>query len=286
MGEAAFMTRPSRPASGLAETAAAFAPWFHNLHLPDGTQTAPDHPLGDFPAFKWRDIGANLPKDLSGWTALDIGCNSGFYSIELARRGAKVTAIDKDPHFLRQANWAVEQFKLQDRITVREAQVYDLARWSERFDLILFLGVFYHLRYPLLGLDIVSEKVKRMMVFQTLTMPGMEEAQIPDDMSIDEREQMQEPGWPKMAFIEKELAGDPTNWWAPNHAAIVGMLKTTGLRVTAQPAHEIYVCEPLEKTVASGLTYDVEELRAATGRGATAASAAGQPPPAENLEPL
>ena len=259
------------------------APWFHNLHLPDGSQTAPDHPLGDFPAFKWRDIGAQLPDDLSGWTALDIGCNSGFYSIELARRGAQVTAIDKDPHFLRQAHWAVEQFKLQDRITVKEAQVYDLATWTERFDLILFLGVFYHLRYPLLGLDIVAEKVNRLMVFQTLTMPGMEEAAIPADFGIDGRQIMLEAGWPKMAFIEKELAGDPTNWWAPNHSAIVAMLRTTGLRVTAQPAHEIYVCQPAESSAEAGRTYDVNELRAATGR---EPRALGSMPPQEGMGAL
>jgi tRNA (mo5U34)-methyltransferase len=266
MGEAAFMTRPSRPASGLAEAAAELAPWFHNLHLPDGSQTAPDHPLGDFPAFKWRDISRTLPADLTGWTALDIGCNSGFYSIELAKRGAHVTAVDKDPHFLRQAKWAVEQFKLEDRVTVVEAQVYDLAAWNRRFDLILFLGVFYHLRYPLLGLDIVAEKVDRLMVFQTLTMPGTEQVQAPDNLDMNDRERMLEPGWPKMAFIEKELAGDPTNWWAPNHAAVVAMLSTTGLRVVEQPAHEIYVCEPVARTPEAGRTYDPDELRAATGR--------------------
>lgn len=223
--------------------------------------------MGDFPAFKWKDIGRALPEDLTGWTALDIGCNSGFYSIELARRGAQVTAIDKDPHFLKQANWAVEQFQLQDRITVKEAQVYDLARWTERFDLILFLGVFYHLRYPLLGLDIVAEKVNRLIVFQTLTMPGTDEVSAPTDFGIDEREIMLDPGWPKMAFIEKELAGDPTNWWAPNHAAIRAMLRTTGLCVTAQPAHEIYLCEPISRPIEAARTYDVAELRAATGLG-------------------
>lgn len=267
MGEAAFMTRPRRPGTGLAEIAATMAPWFHNLHLPDGSQTAPDHPLGDFPAFKWRDIAPRLPDDLTGWTALDIGCNAGFYAIELAKRGARVTAIDKDPHFLRQANWAVAQFKLEDRITVKPAQVYDLASWDERFDLILFLGVFYHLRYPLLGLDIVAERVNRLMVFQTLTMPGEEELVPPADLSIDQRETMLEPGWPKMSFIEKEVAGDPTNWWAPNHAAICAMLRTTGLRVVARPAHEIYLCEPIGRTVAESRTYDADELRAATGKG-------------------
>jgi tRNA (mo5U34)-methyltransferase len=266
MGEAAFMTRPSRPGTGLAETAAEFAPWFHNLHLPDGSQTAPDHPLGDFPSFKWRDIARHLPEDLTGWTALDIGCNSGFYSIELAKRGAKVTAIDKDPHFLKQANWAVEQFKLQDQITIVEAQVYDLAAWEKHFDLVLFLGVFYHLRYPLLGLDIVTEKVDRLMVFQTLSMPGEEDVTPPDNLDINERDAMVAPGWPKMAFIEKELAGDWTNWWAPNHAAISAMLRTSGLRVVTRAAHEIYVCEPVKRTVAEGRTFDVQELLAATRR--------------------
>src|SRR4051812_29623521 len=81
-------------------------PWFHNLHLPDGTQTAPSHFLGDFPQFKWKEIAPQVPPDLAGWTALDIGCNAGFYSIELARRGARVTGIDLDQHYLKQAQWA------------------------------------------------------------------------------------------------------------------------------------------------------------------------------------
>ena len=77
-------------------------PWFHNLHLPDGTQTAPDHRLGDFPRYKWEVLHPHLPASLEGWTALDLGCNAGFYTFELARRGAKVTAIDLDEHYLTQ----------------------------------------------------------------------------------------------------------------------------------------------------------------------------------------
>jgi tRNA (mo5U34)-methyltransferase len=265
MGDAAYMTRALCEGTGLAREAAGFAPWFHNLHLPDGSQTAPNHPLGDFPAFKWRDIAAELPADLSGWTVLDIGCNAGFYSIELAKRGAFVTAIDKDLHFLRQAHWAVQQFELESRVELREAQVYDLVSWDQRFDLVLFLGVFYHLRYPLLGLDIVAEKVKKRLVFQTLTMPGDQTKTAPNDFSIDERKLMLEPGWPKMAFIEKEMAGDHTNWWAPNHACVEAMLRTTGLRVIARPAHEIYVCEPTCDSVCVGRTFDPAELSAATG---------------------
>src|ERR1700758_2909937 len=72
-------------------------PWFQNLHLPDGTQTAPHHPLGDYPLFKWDAIAPHVPASLDGWKVLDIGCNAGFYCFELALRGARVTGIDREP---------------------------------------------------------------------------------------------------------------------------------------------------------------------------------------------
>ena len=247
----------------LADDVEALGPWFHNLHLPDGTQTAPGHFLGDFPTFKWEQIRDHLPSDLGGWTALDIGCNAGFYSFELARRGARVTGIDHDPHYLRQARWAAGQFGLEPRVRFLEMQVYDLAAIPERYDLVLFMGVLYHLRYPLLGLDIVARKVGRRMIFQTLTMPGEEEVEPPVDLPIDQREVMLEPGWPKMAFIEHRLADDPTNWWAPTHAAVEAMLRSAGLRVLERPGHEIYVCEPGEPR--EELAWIEDEMRAATG---------------------
>src|SRR5207248_1514672 len=92
--------RPCDSGGRMSPEIASLAPWFHNLHLPNGTQTAPEHPLGDFPAVKWRQIAPFIAPDLTGWRALDIGCNAGFYSFELARRGAEVTALDIDPHYL------------------------------------------------------------------------------------------------------------------------------------------------------------------------------------------
>jgi tRNA (mo5U34)-methyltransferase len=266
MNTAALLTHPARETLGLAEGAADFAPWFHNLHLPDGTQTAPNHPLGDFPAFKWREVAPHLPADLTGWTALDLGCNAGFYSLELARRGARVVALDKDPHFLAQVRWAVDRFDLGARIEVREGEVYDLARWTERFDLVLFLGVFYHLRYPLLGLDLVAARVKRLLLFQTLTMPGDAVTATPEDLDFNDRTQLTAAGWPKMAFIEKRLAGDVTNWWAPNHAGVEAMVRSTGLRVLSRPSHEFYLCEPAGPPSAPlARAWDETELAAATG---------------------
>jgi len=225
---------------------AQLSPWFHNLHLPDGTQTAPDHPLGDFPSFKWRRISPLLPQDLTGWQVLDIGCNAGFYSFQLARRGAEVTAIDINPHYLRQAQWAGEQFGVLDRIHFRQMQVYDLAREEQSYDLILFMGVLYHLRYPLLALDIICRKVRRLLCLQALTFPGPE-AQTAEDIKIEQRDLMLLPQWPKMAFIEKKLEDDPTNWWVPNDACIMAMLRSCGMSIVNRPGDEIYLCEPNER---------------------------------------
>jgi tRNA (mo5U34)-methyltransferase len=83
------------------------------------------------------------------------------------------------------------------------------------------------------------------MVFQTLTAPGLEVYEgATDDRGVMARDAFAEPGWPKLAFIEGKFAGDITNWWAPNHAGVEAMLRASGLRVTARPAHEIYLCEP------------------------------------------
>jgi tRNA (mo5U34)-methyltransferase len=222
----------------------SLAPWFHNLHLPDGAQTAPDHPLGDFPMVKWRQIAPFVPDDLTGWRVLDVGCNAGFYSFELARRGAEVTSLDIDAHYLRQARWAAREYGLEGKIAFREGSVYELARRGERFDLVWFLGVLYHLRHPLLALDILRKLAGRQLVLQTLTMPGNDTLQAPASIGLFERSWLERPGWPRKAFIEHSLAGDPTNWWAPNHACVEAMVRSAGFSIVARPGHEIYVCEP------------------------------------------
>ncbi len=217
-------------------------PWFHNLHLPDGTQTAPEHFLGDFPSYKWREIAEHLPQDMSGMRALDIGCNAGYYSFELAKRGAEVTALDIDEHYLKQARWAAEAMGLANKIEFRHCAVYQLAHEPEQYDLIWFMGVLYHLRYPLLALDIVRKCCKGQMVFQTMTAPGDDVFPAQADYGLQERDILNEPGWPKMAFIEHRVANDPTNWWALNHAGVEAMLRAAGFQQIQRIAHEVYTC--------------------------------------------
>ena len=249
-------------------------PWFHNLRLPDGrggtVQTCPGHPFGDFPRFKWDQIAGSLPGDLAGRRCLDVGTNSGFYAFELARRGGGVLGIDLDDHYLAQAAFARGLLGFDGQIELQNRQVYSLASVEERFDVIVFMGVFYHLRYPLLGLDVVSRLLADggTMVFQTLTMPGgrpMPEAEL-KGVGFERRGKLAEDGWPRMAFFEHGFSGDPTNWWAADDACCESMLRSCGLRVVDRPGHEMYVCErdPSRETVAPHLR-EAEYRAALTG---------------------
>lgn len=255
-----------RVARDISSQVEVLAPWFHNLHLPGGVQSAPEHFLGDFPAYKWRELAGWIPEDLTGWSALDIGCNAGFYSFELARRGARVTAVDMNDHYLAQARWAADVYGLADRIEFMKLQVYDLIEHERRYDLVLFMGVFYHLRYPLLGLDIVARRVGRLLCFQSLTMADADAPRVPDDFPFSERHRLAGAGWPKMAFIEKSLEHDPTNWWAPNTAAVEAMLRSAGFRVIGSPGAETYMCEPDREHPSAVEGMSREEFIAATGR--------------------
>src|SRR5205085_7113277 len=90
----------------------------------------------------------------------------------------------------------------------------------------------------------LAEKAERLLVLQTLTMPGEAELRPPADLAFHERESLRDPGWPKMAFIERRFAGDPTNWWAPDEACVEAMLRSSGLEVVDRPGHQLWVCRP------------------------------------------
>src|ERR1044072_3089239 len=86
----------------------ALGQWFHNLDL-GGVKTAPDHFLGDYPSVKWERFSSAIPDDLRGKSVLDVGCNAGFYSIQMKQRGAdRVVAIDTDEKYLEQARFAAK----------------------------------------------------------------------------------------------------------------------------------------------------------------------------------
>ncbi len=231
--------------AGIKERIAGLGDWFHNLTL-DGVQTAPNHPLGDYPAVKWRRFADAIPADLSGWAVLDIGCNAGFYSQEMKRRGAdRVLGVDSDPRYLAQARFAAEVLGLD--VEFRQMSVYELPSLGERFDLVLFMGVLYHLRYPLLALDLLhAHTVGRMLVFQSMLRGSREISQTVDDYPFADETPFTDPAYPRMYFVERRYAGDPTNWWIPNRAGAEAMLRAAGFQVIDHPEEEVFVCRPGE----------------------------------------
>lgn len=238
----------------------ALAPWFHNLDL-NGVRTAPDHFLNDYPNVKWRLFAHAVPEDLAGRSVLDIGCNAGFYAIEMKRRGAdRVVGVDFDDRYLEQARFAAEVTG-QD-IEFRKLSVYDLALLGERFDVVLFMGVLYHLRHPLLALDLIHDHVaKDLILFQSMQRGSPEVEPVARDYGFFEQDHFNRPGYPKLHFIEHRYAGDPTNWWAPNAAAAQAMLRSAGFEILDHPEEEVYVCRRTERPTAAGAVYPAQPER-------------------------
>lgn len=234
--------------------AKALGPWFHNIDL-QGVKTAPDHFLGDYPAVKWRRFSDAIPADLSGRSVLDIGCNAGFYSIEMKRRGAdRVLGIDFDPEYLEQARFAAEVSGVE--IEFRQLSVYDVAAIGERFDVVLFMGVLYHLRHPLLALDLIREHAARdLFVFQSMLRGSTDVAALAKDHDFWDTAPFEQPDAPRLHFIEHCYAGDPTNWWIPNRACAEAMLRSAGFEILEHPEDEVYVCRSAEIPAWAGPVY-------------------------------
>ena len=255
----------------LRERVRALAPWFHNIDLGGGVQTAPDHFLGDYPADKFARFADVVPADLSGKSVLDVGCNAGFYSVEMKRRGAaRVVGIDSDERYLAQARLAAEALGFAGSVEFRKLSVYDVAALGERFDLVVFMGVLYHLRHPLLALDLIREHVARdLLLFQTMQQGSEDIADVPDDHPFfmpgtwDKPAYFDAPDYPKMHFIEKRYAGDWTNWWAPNRACSAAMLRASGFTIEANPDPEVFLCRvapvPFNHLAGSMAVYPAKE---------------------------
>jgi tRNA (mo5U34)-methyltransferase len=184
--------------------------WYHTIDLGGGVVTpgVDDTPL--------RLARLDLPVSLAGKTVLDVGAWDGFFSFEAERRGAaRVMATDHyswhGPGWGTKAGFLLAREALGSRVQDVDVDVMDLT--PERvgvFDVVLFLGVLYHLRHPLLALERLAAVTRELLILETVVdLVGLRR--------------------PAMAFYpRRELNRDPTNWWGPNPAAVVAMLATTG----------------------------------------------------------
>src|SRR4051812_25093367 len=225
----------------IQETVQKLGKWFHNIDL-HGIKTAPDHFLGDYPNVKFQRFAHTIPANLAGKTVLDIGCNGGFYSIEMKRRGAaRVVGIDSDERYLAQARYAAQVLGVE--IEFQNRSVYEVAGLGEKFDVVIFMGVLYHLRHPLLALDLLYENVvKDMLIFQSMQRGSATVSPLDINYEFWNTEVFERPDFPKMHFIENRYANDPTNWWIPNRSCMEAMLRSSGFEIAAHPEQEVYIC--------------------------------------------
>jgi len=198
-----------------SDTAAQVAAlrWYHTIDLGNGIVT----PGIDQTPLRLAEL--DLPASLAGKTVLDIGAWDGFFSFEAERRGA-VRVVASDHYAWHGLGWGTGQGKagfelarrtLGSRVEDRDVDVLDLSPDAiGRFDVVFFLGVLYHVPNPLVALERVASVTADMLVLETVV-----------DMVGYRR--------PAAAFYpDRQLNGDPTNWWGPNHAAVEGMLKAVG----------------------------------------------------------
>jgi tRNA (mo5U34)-methyltransferase len=204
---------------------------------------------------KWRRFCDAIPADLTGRSVLDIGCNAGFYAMEMKRRGAaRVVGLDTADDYLAQARFAAKVSGFD--IEFHKMSVYDVGSLGERFDIVIFMGVLYHLRHPLLALDLIHEHVANdLMLFQSMQRGSPDVGQIEANYDFWSVDLFDEPSFPKMHFVEHRYADDPTNWWIPNRACVEALLRSSGFVAIDHPEAEVYLCRRVERPQADGPVY-------------------------------
>jgi tRNA (mo5U34)-methyltransferase len=188
--------------------------WFHRIDLGGGVVT----PGQDETRGKLARVG--LPERLDGWSVLDVGAWDGFFSFEAERRGAsRVVAVD--PECWREPAWGPDGWgtkqpfelarrALGSRVEDLDIDLQDISPETVgEFDLVMFLGVFYHLPDPWRILRSVASVCRRLMIVET-------------------HADLQELRRPAMAFYPGTVDGDPSNWWGPNGPLLEAMLHHEG----------------------------------------------------------
>jgi len=203
-------------------------PWFHCIDLGGGQKTKTASVMGEpieHPEPTWQIIRECLPADLSGKSVLDVGCNGGFYSVEAKRRGAKrVLGVDAQRKHIRQALFVRQVLGLD--IEYRRMDVYELdPRVIGEFDITLALGLVYHLKHLVLGLEKLYCVTRELLIVETAIIP-LEQTPPPFVQALGRFEQTLHP----LACVENSASGPEAvfNWFLPSPAALKALLENVG----------------------------------------------------------
>lgn len=179
---------------------------YHSIDLPDGS-VLPG--LQTIEHLRWRLDRFGLPLDLRGKRVLDVGAWDGWFSFECERRGAEVVAVD----CVALDTFIEARQLLGSRVEYLTLDVNELsARRLGHFDIVLFFGVLYHLRRPLLGLEKAVELSTDLALIESFVIPP-ESRPIPSVMEFYER---------------GELGGQIDNWFGPTPECLVSMCRSAG----------------------------------------------------------
>jgi len=185
--------------------------WWHSFELPDGTEIRGVCPLD---GLKNRIAQFPIPSDLRGKRVLDIGAWDGWYSFEMERRGAEVMAIDcwDNPRFHEMREI------LNSRVDYRQHDIYELTpELIGQFDIVLFLGVLYHLKHPLLALERVCALTTDLAAVDSFI---LREEHRPGE-HLNQRAVME--------FYETdEFGGQTDNWVGPSLPCLLAFCRTAG----------------------------------------------------------
>lgn len=204
------------------------APWFHCIDLGDGLVTKSKSAIGepvDHPRPTWENIKGCVPADLTGQTVLDVGCNAGFYSIEMKRRGAaRVLGLDSQRDLIRQAEFVRDVLGLD--IEYQRKSVYDLDPLvMGQFDVTLALGLIYHCKHLVLALEKLFLITRRLLVLETAIYPPEKAPE-----SFEYEEGGERPTLHPLAYVENRTEAKEAvyNWFLPSTAALSALLKNVG----------------------------------------------------------
>jgi tRNA (mo5U34)-methyltransferase len=186
--------------------------WLHTIDLGDGIITPG---IDDSPRRLER---IKMPRNLAGKTVLDVGSWNGFFAFEAERRGAK-RVLATDSFCWSGEGWGTKDgFRLARQVLNSNVEDLDIdvmelnRQLIGTFDIVLFLGVLYHMKHPVLALEKIADVTGEMLILDTHV-----------DLVYNKR--------PAIAlYPERELNNDPTNWVGPNPAAVIAMLKMVGFR--------------------------------------------------------
>jgi len=220
--------------------------WHHAIDLGEGYRTVNKEYSAYNPEDRWKLIEPFIPEDLSGKTVLDLGCNSGYLSMKMKKRGAeRVVAVEPSLEAIKQAKFLAKWFDVEFEIIQNDAHVYCLTT-DERFDYVIFLGLFYHLKYPIIVLDRLAEMTKSRMFFQTVRFGPLKPDYVEkEDYTLEEKNEINNsPDFPKMFFVERKFIHDLSNWWLTNEPAVISLLRSARFKIIDNPGGTIYICEP------------------------------------------